>query len=234
MPDVPGWLRRTRSARARRVAGYEWARNWQHLGEGGPARLDSRARRAARLGTVRVRVPRWRAACCAGDRPDRDRAGPDYRVVALTGSAYQVVFRNSLADPYLLGVAAGAGLGATVAISYAPVGSRAGELLPLSAFAGAILGVACAYLLGRSVGAVRTSGTLILAGVTVAAFMTAAQTFVQQQHTQSLLSVYSWLLGGFASADWRDVVLVTPYIAVSSAVLLLHRRVLDVISLGDE
>src|SRR5437773_11089585 len=117
-------------------------------------------------------------------------------MLAIAGSAYQGVFRNPLADPYLLGVAAGGGLGATVAIAYAPPGSRAGELLPLSAFAGAILGVACAYLLGRSVGAVRTSGTLILAGVTVAAFMTAAQTFVQQQHAQTLLSVYAWLLGG--------------------------------------
>jgi cobalamin transport system permease protein len=155
-------------------------------------------------------------------------------MLAIAGSAYQGVFRNPLADPYLLGVAAGAGLGATVAIAYAPPGSRAGELLPLSAFAGAILGVACAYLLGRSVGAVRTSGTLILAGVTVAAFMTAAQTFVQQQHAQTLLSVYSWLLGGFGSADWHDVVLVLPYIGISTAVLLLHRRVLDVLSLGDE
>ena len=155
-------------------------------------------------------------------------------MLAIAGSAYQGVFRNPLADPYLLGVAAGAGLGATVAIAYAPPGSRAGELLPLSAFAGAILGVGCAYLLGRSVGVVRTSGTLILAGVTVAAFMTAAQTFVQQQHAQTLLSVYSWLLGGFGSADWHDVVLVSPYIAISTAVLLLHRRVLDVLSLGDE
>jgi iron complex transport system permease protein len=155
-------------------------------------------------------------------------------MLAIAGSAYQGVFRNPLADPYLLGVAAGAGLGATVAIAYAPPGGRAGELLPLSAFAGAIVGVASAYLLGRSVGAVRTSGTLILAGVTVAAFMTAAQTFVQQQHAQTLLSVYSWLLGGFGSADWHDVVLVLPYIAISTAVLLLHRRVLDVLSLGDE
>jgi iron complex transport system permease protein len=155
-------------------------------------------------------------------------------MLAIAGSAYQGVFRNPLADPYLLGVAAGAGLGATIAIAYAPPGSRGGELLPLSAFAGAIVGVGCAYLLGRSVGVVRTSGTLILTGVTVAAFMTAAQTFVQQQHAQTLQDVYSWLLGGFASADWHDVLLVLPYIAVSTAVLLLHSRVLDVLSLGDE
>lgn len=155
-------------------------------------------------------------------------------MLAIAGSAYQGVFRNPLADPYLLGVAAGAGLGATVAIAYAPPGSRGGELLPLSAFVGAIVGVGGAYLLGRSVGVVRTSGTLILAGVTVAAFMTAAQTFVQQEHTQTLQSVYSWLLGGFGSADWHDVALVLPYITISTAVLLLHRRVLDVLSVGDE
>lgn len=155
-------------------------------------------------------------------------------MLAIAGSAYQGVFRNPLADPYLLGVAAGAGLGATIAIAYAPPSERAGELLPLAAFAGAVLGVACAYLLGRSVGVVRTSGTLILAGVTVGAFMTAAQTFVQQQHAQTLQSVYSWLLGGFAGADWHQVLLVLPYIAVSTTVLLLHRRVLDVLSVGDE
>src|SRR5207247_5932572 len=65
-------------------------------------------------------------------------------MLAVAGSAYQGVFRNPLADPYLLGVAAGAGLGATLAIAYAPPGSRAGELLPLSAFAGAIVGVTAA------------------------------------------------------------------------------------------
>lgn len=155
-------------------------------------------------------------------------------MLAIAGSAYQGVFRNPLADPYFLGVAAGAGLGATLTIAYSAAGSGAGELLPLAAFAGAIFGVACAYVLGRSVGGVRSTGTLILAGVTVAAFMTAVQTFVQQQHSQTLREVYSWLLGGFGSADWHDVALVAPYIAVSATILLLHRRVLDVLSLGDE
>jgi iron complex transport system permease protein len=60
------------------------------------------------------------------------------------------------------------------------------------------------------------------------------QTFVQQTHTQTLREVYAWLLGGFGAASWHDVALVTPYIAVSSVILLLHRRVLDVLSLGDE
>jgi iron complex transport system permease protein len=70
--------------------------------------------------------------------------------------------------------------------------------------------------------------------VTVAAFMTALQTFVQQQRTDTLRDVYSWLLGGFSTSTWGDVGVAAPYIVVSSIVLVLHRRILDVLSLGDE
>jgi iron complex transport system permease protein len=154
-------------------------------------------------------------------------------MLASAGSAYQGVFRNPLADPYFLGVAAGAGLGATIVIVYAASGASS-ELLPAAAFAGAIAGVMAAYVLGHSVAGGRSTGALILAGVSVASFMTAVQTFVQQEHTQTLSNVYSWLLGGFAAADWHDVVLVGPYIAISACILVAHRRVLDVLSLGDE
>jgi iron complex transport system permease protein len=154
-------------------------------------------------------------------------------MLALAGSAYQGVFRNPLADPYLLGVAAGAGLGATLAIAYGHQ-HGSGQLVPIAAFVGGLVAVACAYVLGRSVGTARAAGALVLAGVTVAAFMTALQTFVQQQRTDTLRDVYSWLLGGFATAGWSQVVVVTPYVLLSSLVIVLHRRVLDVLSLGDE
>ena len=78
------------------------------------------------------------------------------------------------------------------------------------------------------------TGALVLAGVTMATFTAAVQTFVQQQHTQQLQNVYSWLLGGFSTATWRDVAICAPYVAASSLVLVLHRRVLDVLSLGDD
>ncbi len=155
-------------------------------------------------------------------------------MLAISGCAYQGVFRNPLADPYFLGVAAGAGLGATFVIVYTASGTNSGELLPIAAFAGAIVGVSAAYVLGHSVGGSHNTGALILAGVSVAAFLTAVQTFVQQQHTQTQTGVYSWLLGGFASADWQQVLLVAPYIAISATVLFLHRRILDVLALGDE
>jgi iron complex transport system permease protein len=154
-------------------------------------------------------------------------------MLAIAGSAYQGVFRNPLADPYLLGVAAGAGLGATVVIAYGHAQST-NQLVPVTAFGGAVVAVICTYALGRSAGTARTAGALVLAGVTVASFLTAVQTFVQQQRTSSLRDVYSWLLGGFSIAGWHQVAVAAPYIGVSSVVILLNRRVLDVLSLGDE
>jgi len=155
-------------------------------------------------------------------------------MLAVAGSAYQGVFRNPLADPYLLGVAGGAGLGATLAIVYGVASTGTDAIVPLAAFAGAIAAVVVTYALGRSAGAVRTTGALVLAGVTVATFTAAVQTFVQQRHTDVLQNVYSWLLGGFSTSTWRDVAIAAPYILASSLVLVLHRRVLDVLSLGDE
>ena len=154
-------------------------------------------------------------------------------MLAIAGSAYQGVFRNPLADPYLLGVAGGAGLGATIAIAYGRAGAS-GELLPLAAFAGAAVAVVLAYGLGRSVGGARMSAALVLAGVTVAAFMTALQTFVQQERSQSLRNIFAWLLGGFSTSTWHDVAIAAPYIVASAALLVLHRRVLDVLGLGDD
>jgi iron complex transport system permease protein len=148
--------------------------------------------------------------------------------LAIAGGAYQAVFRNPLADPYLLGAAAGAGLGATAAIVYA--GSVP---LPLAAFAGATAAVGGAYALGRSVGG-RETATLILAGVAVAAFFTALQTLLLQSDTADVRAVYTWLLGRLSTAGWSDVVLAAPYAAVAAAVLLAHRRVLDVLRVGDE
>jgi iron complex transport system permease protein len=155
-------------------------------------------------------------------------------MLAMAGAAYQGVFRNPLADPYLLGAAAGAGLGATLAIAYGPdTSSWPVDLLPIAAFAGAVAGVIGAYALGRSGGA-RTATTLILSGVAVAAFLTAVQTYVQQRESETLREVYGWILGRLTTAGWHEVLLVVPYALVSAAVILLHRRLLDVLAVGDD
>jgi ABC-type Fe3+-siderophore transport system permease subunit len=154
--------------------------------------------------------------------------------LAISGAAYQGVFRNPLADPYLLGAAAGAGLGATLVIAYAP-GTTLGPvgIVPLAAFAGALLGVGCALLLGTAAGGSH-SATLLLAGVAVAAFLAAAQTLVQQQNTDDLRVVYGWLLGQLGRAQWSDVLLVLPYLGSACVVLLLSGRALDVLAVGDD
>lgn len=152
--------------------------------------------------------------------------------LALAGAAYQGVFRNPLADPYLLGVAAGAGLGATLAIVGGGRALGPVDLLPLAAFVGAIAGVAATWALGRTVGD-RTATTLILAGVAVALFLTAVQTYVQQRNAETLREVYTWILGRLSTTGWQEVTLVLPYVAVAAGVILAHRRLLDVLSVGD-
>jgi cobalamin transport system permease protein len=149
--------------------------------------------------------------------------------LATSGAAYQAVFRNPLADPYLLGAAAGAGLGATIAIVHVGV-----VPLPLAAFAGATAAAGGAYLLGRSAGDGRDTATLILAGVAMAAFLTALQTLLLQQDTENVRAVYAWLLGRLSTSGWSDVMLALPYATASVAVMLLHRRVLDVLRVGDD
>jgi iron complex transport system permease protein len=154
-------------------------------------------------------------------------------MLASAGASYQGVFRNPLADPYLLGAAAGAGLGATIVIAYDVGGDGGLDLRPVAAFAGAMLGVGIAYLLGRSVGG-RQTATLILAGVTVASFLTALQTYVQQRSADTVQEVYSWVLGQLETSGWTDVLIVLPYAVVSAIALLWHRRLLDVLAVGDD
>jgi iron complex transport system permease protein len=154
--------------------------------------------------------------------------------LAVSGAAYQGVFRNPLADPYLLGAAAGAGLGATLVIAYVP-GESIGPvgLVPLAAFVGALVGVGAALALGHAAGGAH-SATLLLAGVAVASFLAAGQTLVQQQNTDDLREVYGWLLGQLGRAQWSDVVLVLPYLGAACAVLLFCGRALDVLAVGDD
>jgi iron complex transport system permease protein len=162
-------------------------------------------------------------------------AGVVGAMLSLAGAAYQGVFRNPLADPYLLGVAAGAGLGATLAIAYLPHTSTWFiDPLPLAAFVGALVGVFATYAMGRAGSRTRAATTLVLAGVAMASFFTAIQTYVQQRESDTIRQVYTWILGQLTTSSWSEVGLIVPYVAVSSIAILLHRRLLDVLSVGDE
>lgn len=163
-------------------------------------------------------------------------------MLASAGASYQGVFTNALADPYLLGIAAGAGLGATVAFVYggSTLGAVAGNasgfgFMPLAAFAGALLAVMATFTLSRTRHGPRTPAALLLSGVAVAAFLTAVQSFLQEQHASlGMTALYDWLLGSVAAPGWGPVVSVLPYVGASALVLVASRRLLDAMSLGDD
>lgn len=158
--------------------------------------------------------------------------------LSLAGGAYQGVFRNPLADPYLLGAAAGAGLGATLVIAFdLNAGWGPFTTLPALAFIGALLAVACAYLVGSassSSGPAARTTSLVLAGVAVASLFTALQTFVQQRDRDSVQEVYAWILGRLSTGGWAEVRLLAPFTLLAAAGILVHRRSLDVLAVGDE
>ena len=172
----------------------------------------------------RIRAPRVVLAALVGS------------TLSIAGASYQGVFRNPLVDPYLLGVAAGAGLGATIVITVNRSGTSSWIIdpLPLIAFSGGLIAVLVTYLVGTTGKGERSSISLVLAGVAVTSLATAAQTFLLQRNSDVIRQVYSWILGRLSSATWSDVRLVLPYVVLSTVVLLLHRRLLDVLRVGDE
>lgn len=152
-----------------------------------------------------------------------------------SGAAYQGVFRNPLADPYLLGIAAGASLGATLAI-VSGFGDGVGMVdgIPLAAFAGALLAVAATATLSVRPGHPASPGTLILAGVAIAAFLTSAQTYLQLRNQDTLRQVFSWILGRLSTSGWDEVLLLLPYAAICIVVLVYFVGALDVLAVGDD
>jgi len=177
---------------------------------------------------------KWDAIIWEVRLPRAVLAGLVGATLAYSGATYQGIFRNPLAEPYLLGVAAGAGLGATIVI-ISPVAYSFGPLspVPAAAFAGAIAAVAVTYLLAR-VGPLVPITTLILAGVAVGSIATAVISYLMLTHEERTLSVLSWLLGGFGTASWERVWLLLPYAAMGGLLLLPFGRTLNVLQLDEE
>ena len=150
--------------------------------------------------------------------------------LATSGAVYQTVFRNPLADPYLLGVAAGAGLGATIAFTYAGVNLY--SLLPIFSFIGGIFAVLTSFFISGKFFA--EPNTLLLSGIAVGSFATALQTYLQQRHSDALRPVYSWILGELTVANWSVVSWSAIYIVASLAILIAVSKQLDGLMLSDE
>lgn len=170
---------------------------------------------------------------------------PRTALVALTGAAlagsgaaYQGLFRNPLADPYLTGIASGAGLGAMLVMAWRWPASWLGlATVPVGAFLGALVTVALVLNLAR-LGPARSGAasvtTLILAGVAVGAFATAVTTFLMLRSQGELRRAMAWLLGGFAMGGWGPVGAALPYIVLGLGVLIALARPLNVLQFGEE
>jgi len=154
--------------------------------------------------------------------------------LAGSGAAYQGLFRNPLADPFLIGVASGAGLGAILAMTNKAQASVLGlYAVPIAAFIGALGTVLIVYELAR-VGRALPVTNLILAGVAISSFATAATSFLMINATGELRSALVWLMGGSTMSGWQPVWAQLPYVAIGLGVLLTMGHALNVMQVGDE
>ena len=152
--------------------------------------------------------------------------------LAICGAALQAMIRNPLAEPYLLGLSSGAGLGAVIAIA-----SRAGSAwaVPLAAFVGALSAVALVYRLSLVSGRRLDPHVLLLSGVVVGAFAGALMSAIMVlSDAPGVRNAFLWLLGGFGTASWEALGVFSAYAVIPLGLLLFHARSLDLIALGDE
>jgi iron complex transport system permease protein len=162
--------------------------------------------------------------------------------LAMSGAVFQALLRNPLADPYIIGTAAGASLGAVSAITLPIIvpalALGAGSawlgigLVQALAFVGGLLTVLLVYSIARGGGRVPVV-TLLLTGYAVSAVVAAGVALLMFVSGRALGAIFSWLMGSLAGASWSGLMLAAPLLAVSFALLLARWRRLNVLLLGD-
>jgi iron complex transport system permease protein len=154
--------------------------------------------------------------------------------LATAGATYQGLFRNPLADPYLIGVAQGASLGAVIGFLLPAVGHDLGaNIIPALAFIGALVATAVVYGLAR-VGKTVPVTTLILAGVALGALLGSIVSYLIISSGEKMHGIIFWLMGSFSLSQWSEISIVLPYVAVGIAVILIFARSLNVMQLDEE
>ncbi len=171
---------------------------------------------------VSVRLPRVVLAAFVG------------ACLASAGVLYQALFRNALADPYILGVSSGAGLGAVIAIvATASTLALRSVAVPIASFAGATLTMLLVVRLASWRGRLDTN-SLLLAGVAISYILAALTSFIMVYARESMAQVVFWMMGGLSGASWAYVAMIAPMFAVGIVVPLLLTRQLNLMLLGDE
>ena len=154
--------------------------------------------------------------------------------LGTAGATYQGLFRNPLADPYLIGVAQGASLGAAAGFLLPISGTLLGiGAVPLFAFAGALLSTGTVYLLARQ-GKTLPVTTLILAGVALGSLLQSVVSYMVISSGDKMRSIVFWWMGSFSLSQWSDVRLILPYVIIGTAVILLYSRPLNIMQLDEE
>jgi iron complex transport system permease protein len=161
-------------------------------------------------------------------------AGMVGAALSIAGATYQGLFRNPLADPYLIGVAQGASVGAIIGFLLpAAWHITAFGLTPVLAFIGAILATVIVYLLAR-VGKTLPVTTLILSGVALSALLSSIASYLIISSGDKMHGILFWLMGSFSLSKWSEVGIAFPYIAVGIAVIIIFARLLNVMQLDEE
>ena len=152
----------------------------------------------------------------------------------LTGGVYQAIFKNPMADPFVLGISSGAAFGATIGIVLSIPATFLGmNTVSAFAFAGALLSIFFVYHIAK-VGRQANTTSLLLCGVAVNQLLTAVISFAMLISANEMKKIYFWTLGSFSARGWDHVTTVLPYIVIGLAVVFLFARELDIMVLGDE
>ncbi|MCK5680111.1 iron ABC transporter permease, partial [bacterium] len=180
---------------------------------------------AARMIVLEVRLPRIFTALLVG------------AALGVAGAVFQGLLLNPLADPFTIGVSAGAAFGATIAILLPtflvlPVFLSGVAIVPWFAFVGALLSLALVYFIANNRGRVMPE-SMILAGVIVASFLSALISFCKTIAGEKLVSVVFWIMGGFSGALWSQVLLLLPYCVICMLILQAHAGDLNIMAMGD-
>ena len=153
--------------------------------------------------------------------------------LSTAGASFQGIFRNPLAEPYLLGVSAGAGLGATIAIIWKPLSQFGIYTLPLLAFVGATLAAFLVYRLA-TFGGLTGGASLLLSGVAVGSTLTAIMSFLMVATERDLHTVVVWLMGGLTTATWTKIYITLPVVGAGFIYMMLMSRRMNLLLMGEE
>jgi iron complex transport system permease protein len=152
--------------------------------------------------------------------------------LGVAGATMQALFKNPMADPYIIGISSGAALGATFAIVFG-LGTLGLYTIPLMAFIGATAAIFLVYNIA-SIGGKLPVGTLLLAGIAVSLFLSAITSFMMYTSGEKLHGIVFWLMGGLWGRSWEHVWMAVPWICLGSAIIYIFARDMNVMLLGEE